>query len=166
MAKIALGLGSNLGNREKNLLDAITLLLQRKALNNLFNISSIINNKAMLLPGSPPEWNIDFLNCVIVGETKLLPHELVNAIKQIEKDIGRTNKEKWAPREIDIDILVYGNLNIAEANLNIPHAALLKRHFAIGLLAEIWPDWQYPVAGENQHKTAYELAQRLDYENT
>ena len=159
MIKIALGLGSNLGNRQQNLTDAIARL--STVLHNI-TTSSILNNKAMLLPGSPKEWDIDFLNCVIVGESNLKPKQLLQEIKSIEHEMGREPKEKWEPRLIDIDILTYDDLYFATENLIIPHPGLLQRDFAIGLLAEIWPDWKYPVPGEYYQKTAKELAQRLE----
>jgi 2-amino-4-hydroxy-6-hydroxymethyldihydropteridine diphosphokinase/dihydropteroate synthase len=159
MTKIALGLGSNLGNREQNLSNAIAKL---SAIISDIQTSSILNNKAMLLPESPREWDTDFLNCVITGESDLTPEELLRVIKDIEHEIGRVyTDKKWAPRVIDIDILVYGNLHLEKENLMIPHSGLLERSFAIGLLAEIWPDWEYPVSGEFYQKTALELAKRL-----
>ncbi len=159
MTKIALGLGSNLGDREQNLSNAIAKL---SAIISDIHTSSILNNKAMLLPESPKEWDADFLNCVITGESDLNPEELLQAIKNIEREIGRVyTDKKWAPRIIDIDILVYGDLHLETEILTIPHSGLLERSFAIGLLAEIWSDWKYPVPGEFYQKTALELAKRL-----
>lgn len=158
MTKIALGLGSNLGDRQNNLTNTITKL--SKILHNI-TISSILNNKAMLLPESPKEWNIDFLNCVITAKSDMDPKQLLQEIKKIEQEMGRITKEKWEPRVIDIDILLYNDLYIDTENLTIPHAGLLHRDFAIGLLAEIWSDWKYPVPGEHYQKTAFELAKRL-----
>jgi 2-amino-4-hydroxy-6-hydroxymethyldihydropteridine diphosphokinase len=158
MIKIALGLGSNLGNRQNNLNNAITKL--STILDNI-TVSSILNNRAMLLPGSPKEWDVDFLNCVITAECDIEPKQLLQKIKKIEQDMGRITKEKWEPRLIDIDILLYNDLYLKTKNLTIPHSGLLERDFAIGLLAEIWPEWKYPVPGEYYRKTALELAGRL-----
>ncbi len=160
MTKIALGLGSNLGNREQNLLTAITSLNQKGILHNL-NISSILNNKAMLLPNSPKEWDIDFLNCVVTGESDLKPEQLLQEVKNIEHAMCRIPNKKWSPRIIDIDILAYDSLHFEASDFTIPHTGLLQRNFAIGLLAEVWPDWKYPIPGEYYQKTALELAQRL-----
>ena len=75
--------------------------------------------------------------------------------------MGRITKEKWEPRLIDIDILLYNDLYLKTKNLTIPHAGLLERNFAIGLLAEVWPEWKYPIPGEYYQKNALELAKRL-----
>lgn len=158
MIKIALGLGSNLGNRQNNLNNAITKL--SNILDNI-TVSSILNNKAMLLPGSPKEWDVDFLNCVITAKCDMEPKQLLQEIKKIEQKMGRITKEKWEPRLIDIDILLYNDLYLKTKNLTIPHAGLLERNFAIGLLAEVWPEWKYPIPGEYYQKTALELAKRL-----
>ncbi len=160
MAKIALGFGSNLGNREENLKNAIDLVVQKKILHQ-HNISSMLNNKALLLPDSPESWDLDFLNCVVIGNTELLPHELWTLIKQIEQDLGRKSKKTWSPREIDIDLLVYDDLCLRDLDINIPHQGLIERDFAIGLLAQLWPDWQYPVPGRHYKRTAHYLSQRL-----
>lgn len=157
MSKIALGFGSNLGNREGHILRSLSLLCQRKVIRDIA-VSSLVENRAMLLPDSPSEWDIDFLNCVVVAITDLPIGDLIRETQKIEIDVGRKSSKKWAPREIDIDILVYGEEY--EEGI-VPHYGLLERDFAIGLLAELWPDWKYPVQGRNFQRTAKELSEEL-----
>lgn len=99
----------------------------------------------------------------IAGETALSPTALFSAVKSIEEKIGRKNRGHWAPREIDIDILAYGDDVIHLADLSIPHAELLNRDFVLVPLAEIVPDWCYPVVGEYQGKSAAQLVAMKGY---
>ena len=132
---IAFGLGSNLGNREKNLEEAV---FQLKKDLNLTKIkqSKILVNKAMLLPNSPKEWDIDFFNIALTAEINL------EIIKKIEKNLGRNNEQRWSPRVIDIDILLIKDTKINIANkLIIPHYDLENRTFFTKTLSEILPDY-------------------------
>jgi 2-amino-4-hydroxy-6-hydroxymethyldihydropteridine diphosphokinase len=145
MNLIALGLGSNLGDRKQNLRSAIDLIVENDILAKQ-EISNIYETKAMLAPGAPKEWSIDYLNVVIKGQTSLSPESLLNECKKIEMTMGRgEDYPKWSPRIIDIDILAYGGLSLETDDLTIPHKGLLDREFAIIPLAEVWPDWLYPV---------------------
>lgn len=78
----------------------------------------------------------DFLNQLVVTTTSLLPHPLLRAIKHIELQLGRQSRERWGPREIDIDILFYGNWRVETPDLCIPHADWHNREFVHQLLAE------------------------------
>ncbi len=144
--EVVLGLGSNLGDRLSYLQKAINKL---KELNILYNVtlSSIEETKAFLKPGSPSEWNLSFLNMAIKGYTTLSPLDLIKALKDIEYSLGRTKTELWAPREIDIDILAYGNFIIEQDDLIIPHPELCNRPWALKPFVEIYPEWRYPVQG-------------------
>lgn len=161
MIKVALGLGSNLGDRQLNIKRAIELLEQRVITQ--VQISKILPNKALLKPNSPPEWDLEYLNCVVCGVTTLTPLELLKDTQRIERMIFPNKQQSWAPREIDIDILAYGNLSLTAKEVTIPHTSLLDRVFGIGLLAQIWPDWQCPVAGQYYQKTALEIAEKKGY---
>jgi len=132
--RVVLGLGSNLGDRLATFRAAIELLAsgQTPILTGLRS-SEVFESEALLLPGSPTSWNLAFLNIAVAGDTKLSALELLNAIKQIELKLGRQNRERWAPREIDIDILVFGTEQLSLPDLKIPHPALLDRPFAL------WP---------------------------
>lgn len=158
--EVVLGLGSNLGDRSNYLKSAISQLEKKEIISNI-TLSSVHQTKALLLENSPKEWDIDFLNMAVRGVTKLIPEELLNAIKIIEHDIGRKHTERWAPREIDIDILAYGEEVIHHPLITIPHPSLLDRAWAIIPLAEVYPEWKYPVLGTYYKLTAKEIAKKL-----
>ncbi len=155
---IILGLGSNLGDRINHINTAITKLNQYVSITNL---SSIYQSDALMLPNSPPEWNIKFLNMAISIKTSIAPHELLALCKEIESQIGHNNLQRWAPRQIDIDILTYNDLYLNEDNLTIPHKDLAIRDFAIIPLAEIAPYWQHPIL----KKIAKEIATNITNSN-
>lgn len=149
--KIIFGLGSNLGNRALNLDKAVLALEKNLELKNI-KTSQILENKALLKPNSPQEWDIDFFNIALSADIdleKFSPEKILGIIKNIEKEIGRKDRGIWAPREIDIDILAIGNLIVdLGEKLQIPHKSLLTRDFFIKTFAEIEPQWQYPCKGE------------------
>jgi 2-amino-4-hydroxy-6-hydroxymethyldihydropteridine diphosphokinase len=100
----------------------------------------------MMPPNAPVEWNIEFFNMAICGELKqeISPESFLAQLKQIEKTVGRKPSERWAPREIDIDILAWNNLLLENDNLDIPHKALHKRDFAYKPFLELSPNWEHP----------------------
>jgi len=137
---IVIGLGSNVGERGA-MLDAALAELGR-ILENM-NISGRYETTALLLPDSPLEWNIPFLNMAASGETSLKPQDLLAELKHIEQKLGRVDRGRWAPREIDLDILAYGDVEMNTPELTIPHAALFDRYFALAPFAEVAPNWIY-----------------------
>ncbi len=144
--KIIFGLGSNLGDKEFFLDEAVKRLKSDLSLQNLTK-SKILKNKALLLKNSPPEWNQEFFNIAVSAEVnldKFPPLKILQTIKKIEQDLGRIDRGKWSPREIDIDILTIENLVVDEENLKIPHYDLLNRDFFLQTIKEIEPDWQHP----------------------
>lgn len=143
--KVVLGLGSNLGDRNAYLQQAISKL-QEQGIINTITCSSIIESKADLLDNSPKEWDLDFLNMAIKGYTMLDANHLLKKIKDIEQSIhNRHASFLWAPREIDIDILAYGDEVIEEEGLKIPHIRLTERNWAMKPFIEVWPDWVHPT---------------------
>lgn len=130
--KIIFGIGSNLGDRNKFIESAIIQLEEMLFLKNIKK-SRIIENPAMLLKDSPNEWNKSFLNIVIAGEINFgrFSHlQILEIVKKIEKNLGRKDRARWAPREIDIDILAIGKWQIKIGNkLIIPHIGLFERDF-------------------------------------
>lgn len=159
MEQIILALGSNLPDREKHLQNAINEI--EKYFGEVKK-STIYEVPALIPEGAPNEWNQDFLNMAISCKSDLTPMELFNLIKKIEKSLGRKTRERWAPREIDIDILARGKSDFISPNLTIPHASLAKRDFAIIPFAELWPDWLYPLKDENFLNSAQEIADKID----
>lgn len=130
--EVILSLGSNLNDRENNL---------TKALSELSQICSLTKQSKIY---ETPPWGktnqANFLNQVVVAETKLQPQELLEQIHLIEAKLGRVRQEKWGPRIIDIDILYYGNLILNQENLIIPHPYLQERAFVLDPLEEIYSD--------------------------
>jgi 2-amino-4-hydroxy-6-hydroxymethyldihydropteridine diphosphokinase len=101
-----------------------------------------------------------FLNAAAVVETALAPRDLLAGVLEIERRHGRerSREERWGPRTLDIDILLYGDLQVVEPGLRVPHPALAARRFALAPLAEIAPDWPVPGTG----LTVAALLRRLD----
>ncbi len=149
---IILGLGSNIGNKEDNIAKALD---QLKAFVTNIKFSKPYHSKALLPENAPKEWDIDFINIAVSGNTKLNPFELLKNIKAIEKNLDRIDRGFWSPREIDIDILAIDDLIIESSILTIPHKYLTERDFVLFPLSEIEPNWQHPVI----KKTASQLWQ-------
>lgn len=144
---IILGLGTNLGDRDANLQRAIALI-EAKLLCNIRK-SSIHKNPAMMPDGAPREWDIEFFNMAISGELReeTSPLEFLEELKKIEAKIGRKPTQRWAPREIDIDILAWHEEVFDTENLQIPHIGLHERDFAYKPFLELAPDWLHPRFG-------------------
>jgi 2-amino-4-hydroxy-6-hydroxymethyldihydropteridine diphosphokinase len=140
--KIVFGIGSNLGDRNKNLILAIEKLTKYLFLENL-KISSIFKNPAMLPKNAPNSWNIDFLNLALSGNidmNKFSVEQILMIVKKIEEEIGRKSSERWSPREIDIDILMIDQLIYKKDDLiNVPHIGLFQRDFFYLTTQEIEP---------------------------
>ncbi len=137
MPKVFLGLGSNLGNKVRYLEKAVLLLGIHDEIS-LIKKSSDYENPAIEDAGPN-----DFINAVLQIETELKPRDLLNYILKIEKALGRTRSENGIKlaRTIDIDILTYGDEQINESDLKIPHPKMLERDFVMKPLLEINPNW-------------------------
>jgi len=135
-----LGLGANIGNRERNLRMALCLLARRAR---VVAVSSLYRSPAVVPEGAPP--GPDFLNAACEIETGLQPGDLLAFVKEIEREIGRRPAARWAPRPIDIDILLYGGLVLETDALTIPHPLLHQRDFVLVPLAEIAPAAVHPT---------------------
>ncbi|MCX8053162.1 MAG: 2-amino-4-hydroxy-6-hydroxymethyldihydropteridine diphosphokinase [Armatimonadetes bacterium] len=127
-----LGLGANLGDRLANLREAIRRLEDAGC--RVIARSSVYETEPVGITDQP-----DFLNAVIKVETSLTARDLLNLCKSIENEMGRVRTNKWSPRVIDIDILLYDDSSVCEDDLVIPHAEMLKRAFVLIPLAEIAP---------------------------
>ena len=140
--EVILGLGSNVGDRAENLRAAICALALH-----LKNIreSTVLESAALLPENAPIDWDMPYLNMAIAGKTTLSPRELLSTIKEIEQKLGREKIGHWSPRNIDIDILAFGDLQVDESDLTIPHKELLNRDFALKPLLELAPDWVHPA---------------------
>ena len=138
MAKVFLGIGSNLGDRWANLERAVELLGARPQIE-VLRISSFYETAPVGCTEQP-----DFLNAVALVETSLKPRELLQAILGIENQMGRLRTIRWGPRVIDIDILLYDGEQMDEEDLCIPHPRMMERGFVLRPLAEIAPDLILP----------------------
>ncbi len=150
MAISYLGLGSNIGEREINLLKALSLINQESR---LIKTSSIYETKPIGY-----EKQSSFLNMVCQVSTKLKPVDLLRSIKQIEKILGRKPSFRNAPRIIDIDILFYDNIIINTKKLAIPHPRLVERAFVLIPLAEITPKLVHPELGRSIAELAHKIS--------
>jgi 2-amino-4-hydroxy-6-hydroxymethyldihydropteridine diphosphokinase len=145
---VYLGLGSNLGNRQENLDQALKLLAQRMRLG---KVSSIYDTEPIGNVNQPR-----FLNLACEAFTRLSPEGLLALVKGIEQKMGRYSRS-GEPRIIDIDILLFGDKVINTRNLVIPHPQIAERSFVLVPLAEIAPDVVHPVT----KKTIKEMNQAI-----
>ncbi len=136
MAKVYLALGSNLGDREKNLEEARERIA---AFVSITRVSSIYETEPVGVKEQP--W---FLNQVLAGTTILSPIDLLRRVKKIETEMGRTEGIRFGPRPIDIDILFYDRVIELSPILTIPHPRLHERAFVLTPLAEIAPELIHP----------------------
>ncbi len=141
MSIIFLSLGSNLGDRQKNLTDAIA---QIRSLGAIQAISSYYETEPQNVTNQP-----SFINCAAKLETTLSPQTLLEKIHLIEQALGRTRTERFGPRTIDIDILFHDNTIINEPDITIPHPRLHERAFVLIPLLEIAPTLTHPILKHN-----------------
>jgi 2-amino-4-hydroxy-6-hydroxymethyldihydropteridine diphosphokinase len=135
--RVYLSLGSNLGDRERNLRVAIAAL---DSLATVAALSSFYQTEPVEFTAQP--W---FLNCALALETTRMPRQLLKAVLDLERKMGRRRTLVKGPRLIDIDILLFGDSIVDAEGLTIPHPALHQRRFVLQPLAEIAPAVQHPV---------------------
>lgn len=138
MKKIAyLSLGANQGDRRANLESAIE---QLRELGNVIAVSSFYETEPVGV--TRQDW---FLNCAVALETEEMPRQFLAHLLAIEKTMGRRRTQEKGPRNIDIDIVLFGNAVVKTGALVIPHPAMHERRFVLAPLAEIAPDARHPV---------------------
>ena len=147
-----LGLGSNLGDRLNNLRMAYKLL----RLPSVTSRPEAPPKGVLTHLGSSPvyetaPWGIteqpDFLNCVLEVQTSLSPQDLLRWVKRVEATMGREEGPRFGPRNIDVDILLYGNMTIEEPDLQVPHIKMHERAFVLIPLADLAPRILHPMLG-------------------
>lgn len=137
MAKALLSLGSNIGNRDANLSDAIARLAAHP------NVRILKRSSTYCTVPVGPVAQDDFYNLAILIETDLSPDDLMQACLDTEAAMGRDRKHalRWGPRLIDIDVILYDNLHMISTHIELPHPRFRERAFVLVPMAEIAPDW-------------------------
>lgn len=157
MASVYLGLGTNIGNKRKNMVTAAALLAERAG--DVLSLSSFYETEP---------WGFDsentFLNAALELETSCSLMELLRLTQQIEREMGRTQKSdgSYHDRIIDIDILLYGNEIIHTEELVVPHPLMQQRLFVMQPLAEIAPSLVHPVLQKSMYELYMELLTEQD----
>ena len=139
---IYLGLGANLGDRKQNLTNAIHALAQEGV--NCLRCSPVVETPALLPHDAPWEWNKPYLNMAIEVSTGLNPDQLLEKIHAIQAKLKRENKERWSPRPIDIDILLWDDQIISTESLTVPHKDMHLRHFVLTPMIALAPNLKIP----------------------
>ncbi len=156
--QIYIALGSNLGDRAGNLARALQLLPARGV--HIRQVSDFLETRAYGVTDQP-----DFLNAVARVETGLAPEQLLQVLLQVEKLMGRVRKRHWGERNIDLDLLLYGDLVYQSKTLTLPHPDMLNREFVLAPLAQIAPNLVHPVAEKTIRELWAELEKRTAAEN-
>lgn len=140
VVRVFVGLGSNVGDRLANLQAAVDAL-RSETVSSVIRVSSVYETDPVG-PAQP-----DFLNAVAELETDLSAIELLRRMKAIEERLGRLPRERRGPREIDLDLLVYGDHLVDEEGVRVPHPEIANRAFVLVPLEEVAPDLEVPGAG-------------------
>ena len=149
MAEALLALGGNLGDVRATLARAIEMLCERSDIRVLARSSDYLT----------PPWGVEdqppFVNLCIAVDTTLTPHALLARAQTVERAFGRdrAHEQRWGPRTLDIDILLYGKAIVATTALEIPHPRMPGRRFVLAPLADLAPQLRHPVT----HKTVQEM---------
>ena len=136
MTRAYVGVGANLGDREGTIRAALA------ALPGVVAISELRETEPVGVVDQPP-----FLNGAAAVETNLSARELLDVLLEVERDLGRERAERWGPRTIDLDLLLYGDRMIDEAGLTVPHPRLHERRFALEPLLDLDPELAIPGRG-------------------
>jgi 2-amino-4-hydroxy-6-hydroxymethyldihydropteridine diphosphokinase len=154
MSTALIGIGSNLGDRRENVRRALELLTQSPGIE--------VVAKSRLYASKPiggPHGQGDYVNAAAVLRTSLAPHALLKALQHVETQLGRTRSQRWAPRMIDLDLLLFDEEIVEDNDLILPHSRMSFRRFVLAPAAEIAPEMVYPVTASRID----ELLARLDH---
>ncbi|MCX7983492.1 MAG: 2-amino-4-hydroxy-6-hydroxymethyldihydropteridine diphosphokinase [Bacteroidetes bacterium] len=140
--RVFIGLGSNIEPRRYYIERAVTELQHHPEIN-WIRASSLYETEPVGVVHQPY-----FVNMVVEVQTSLPPDELLRTLKDIEHRVGRIERERWGPREIDLDILLYGDVIIETDTVRIPHPCLARRRFVLEPLVEIAAEFCDPLSGK------------------
>jgi 2-amino-4-hydroxy-6-hydroxymethyldihydropteridine diphosphokinase len=135
-------LGSNLGDRQGTILEAVRRLGRYPGVE-IVEVSNLVETEAV----GGPEGSPMFLNGAVKVRTTLGPEELLGKLLEVERGLGRVRKERWGPRRIDMDLLLYGDHVVEGEGLVVPHPRMGERRFVLEPLAEIGGEVVHPVLG-------------------
>ncbi|MCK4872429.1 MAG: 2-amino-4-hydroxy-6-hydroxymethyldihydropteridine diphosphokinase [Phycisphaerales bacterium] len=138
---VCIALGSNLGRRAETLRNAIRSLEQLSA-TRVVRVSAMIETSPV-----GPAGQGDYLNAAAVLETTLPPKDLLTHLQRIETEHGRVRRERWGPRTLDLDLILYGDVCMDEPGLTVPHPRFRERLFVLEPMARIAPDAVDPTTG-------------------
>ena len=141
MTRAYVGLGANLGPREVTLLRAVDMLAAADGVE-VVAVSQLRETDPVGVVDQPP-----FLNGAVAIDTTLAPRALLDVLLETERALGRVRAERWGPRTIDLDLLVYGDQIVDEPGLAVPHPRLAERRFALEPLADLDPALEIPGLG-------------------
>lgn len=136
MTRAYIGVGANLGDREATIRAAI------EALPGVVALSTLRETDPVGVTDQPP-----FLNGAVAIDTELAARELLDVLLEVERSLGRERRERWGPRTIDLDLLLFGDETLDEPGLAVPHPRLHERRFALEPLAELDPELVIPGRG-------------------
>ncbi len=136
MTRAYVGVGANLGEREATIRAAVD------ALPGVVGVSELRETEPVGVVDQPP-----FLNGAVALETELSARDLLDALLAVERELGRERRERWGPRTIDLDLLLYGDETIDEPGLTVPHPRLHERRFALEPLLDLDPELAVPGRG-------------------
>lgn len=142
MTRAYVGLGANLGPREVTLLRAVDLLAAAEGVD-VVAVSRLRETEPVGMVDQPP-----FLNGAVALDTTLSARDLLALLLAVERELGRVRTERWGPRTVDLDLLVYGDEVVDQPGLRVPHPRLGERRFALEPLAELAPDLVIPGLGD------------------
>lgn len=155
--QIILALGTNLGEREKNLASALDALCESVEIN---KVSGLYSTASLLR-----DQQNNYLNICCLGTTALSEQELLTFVKAVERKLGRVNSGRWQSRLIDIDIIDYDYRIFKSENLEIPHPEMKKRSFVLFPLRDILPSYVHPVSGKSIDRMIEKLKDTLEIKN-
>lgn len=147
--KVAIGLGSNLSDRVEFLNLSISEI---KTKLEGVKCSQFYETEPWGVKDQPR-----FLNAVLIGYWRGSPSELFHFLKSVEAKLGRKRRERFGPREIDLDLIAFGEQVYRDTRISVPHYAMAERDFVLQPFSEVWPEWRHPQLG----LTVAELLARL-----